>query len=336
MYFSNKIAKFKIEQMLLFKSIVIAVFIFYFSKCYTQQMPYYTQYNLNSFALNPAIAGTKRIIDARTIYRNQWTGFENSPITKGFSINGKLADGKMGLGLLYFNDLTGPTKRSNFSLAYAYHLRFEDVELSFGVSGQSMTYFIDGSKINLHFPQDHAIDLLSSQKKNAYNAGSGAYLYNDRFFIGISFLNLISQNVDIFPKEDTTHFTKLHMITHTYGCAGVKWSNDQNWVFENLIQVAQATANPMTIDFCMRLHYKQKVFGGLSIRPQDMVALHFGATFWEDFHFSYSYDIPISPLNAFNYGTHELIFAWSSNLGIHKKDKYVNTDFRKQKYGFIF
>ncbi len=303
---------------------------------FSQQNPYYTQFKPNSIMLNPGVTGTKRILDARMNYRKQWTGFTDAPVTKGFSLNGRVVGGTMGIGMSYFNDITGPTKRSNLSFAYSYHGKFDDVELSVGAAFERLTYIVDGSKLHMHIPQDNAIDLAISQKKKATNASAGAYFYNDRFHLGLSLLNLLEPTINYYPEDDTVYKTKIHMVPHVYGSVGYNWSGNPDIIWENSLQVLYAQANPMTIDYNLRVHYKQKFFGGISIRLRDAIPIHVGATIMEQFHISYSYDIVISPLSTFQGGSHEIMLAWSSNIGMDKKNKYDTSRFKRQKYGFMF
>lgn len=304
--------------------------------CFAQQLPYYSQFMSNSFLLNPGVAGTKRAADARINYRRQWVGFDDAPKTQGIALNGRLMKGTMGLGAAYFSDRTGPTKRSDFALAYAYHAKFDDVELSAGVSGHLFSYLVDGTLLNMHTPMDNTIDLTASQKKKAFDASAGLYFYNDRFHIGLSILNLLEPTINYYPAEDTVHQTKINMIPHLYGSIGYNWSGQPDWIWENSLQVVYAQANPMTIDYCLRIHYMQTVFGGISVRLRDAVALHVGATFLDDFHVSYSYDIITSSLRSFQSGSHEIMLIWSSDLYKKKKFGHDTSRFKRQRYGYLF
>ncbi len=302
----------------------------------SQQMPYYSQFKPNNIMLNPGVAGTKRIIDIRTDYHNQWTGFDDAPVTTSFAANGRILNGTMGIGAAFFSDKTGPSKRSDMSFAYSYHAKFDDVELSAGIAWHLLTYSVDGSKLHMHVPFDNTIDLYQSQKKKVNDASAGLYFYNDRFHLGLSMLNLLEPTVNYYPQSDTVHKTKIHMVPHIYGSVGYNWSGNSDVIWENSLQVLYAQANPMSIDYNLRVHYKQKVFGGISVRLRDAISLQIGATFKEDFHISYSYDIVTSPLRAFEAGTHEIFLAWSSNINQDKKKKYDSSRFKKQKYGFMF
>ncbi len=301
----------------------------------SQQLPYYTQFKSNGAFLNPGVIGTKRLIDLRVNYRKQWVGFDEAPTTKSISFNSRLLNGSMGLGGSYFNDITGPTKRSDLSLAYSYHVRFDDVELSAGLSFNRLTYLIDGTKLHMHVPVDNILDLSTSQKKTVNNANAGILFYNDRFHIGLSMLNLLEPSINYYPKDDSTKETKIHMVPHVYGSVGYNWSGQADWVWENALQVLYAQANPMNIDYSLRLHYKQQFFGGVSIRLRDAIAFHMGVTIADDFQISYSYDFVTSELRAFQSGSHEIMLIWSSTLGKGSKNKYDMKRFKKQKYGIM-
>ena len=126
------------------------------------------------------------------------------------------------------------------------------------------------------------------------------------------------------------------MLPHVYGSLGYNWSGQADWIWENALQVLYAQANPMNIDYSLRLHYMQKFFGGMSIRLKDAIAFHVGATFKEDFQVSYSYDLITSSLRSTQSGSHEVMLIWSSDIHKEKKNKHNNDRFKKQKYGFMF
>jgi type IX secretion system PorP/SprF family membrane protein len=314
----------------------LVVFCSLFFICNSQQMPYYTQFKSNNAFISPAAVGTKRFIDARMDYRLQWAGFDDAPVTKGFSVNSRLVKGTMGLGINYFDDKTGPTKRSDLSFAYSYHIKFDDVELSAGLAYEMLTYLVDGTLLNLRVPLDNVIDLTTTQRKKVTNASGGLLFYNDRFHIGVSVLNLLQPTINYYAVGDPLHKTNILMVPHVYANIGYNWSGQPQWIWENSLQVLYAEANPMTIDYNLRIHYMQKVFGGISIRLGDAIAFQAGTTFKEDFHISYSYDLVISSLRAFQAGSHEIMLAWSSDLGRDKKHRYNTDRFKKQKYRFMF
>src|SRR3569832_2766283 len=91
-----------------------------------QQLPFYTQHNSNGFLINPGSTGSKRMLDARINYRQQWAGFEGAPRTLSVGINSRLAKGKMGAGFSLIKDESGPIKKLSFGGSYSIHLLFND------------------------------------------------------------------------------------------------------------------------------------------------------------------------------------------------------------------
>ena len=62
-----------------------------------QQLPIYSQYMLNDFSMNPAIAGTQNYFDIKSDNRFQWIGITDAP-TIAVCVNGcVLPDGGIGI-----------------------------------------------------------------------------------------------------------------------------------------------------------------------------------------------------------------------------------------------
>lgn len=55
-----------------------------------QQRPYYTQYILNNFLINPALAGIENYWDVKTSHRIQWQGIQDAPVTTYLTFHGPL------------------------------------------------------------------------------------------------------------------------------------------------------------------------------------------------------------------------------------------------------
>ncbi len=51
----------------------------------SQQLPLYSQYMMNKFLLNPAIAGSDGYTSVNLTAREQWVGFSNAPRTHAIS-----------------------------------------------------------------------------------------------------------------------------------------------------------------------------------------------------------------------------------------------------------
>jgi len=59
---------------------------------FAQQKPQYTQYVMNNFILNPAIAGIENYVDLKAGYRAQWQGLDGAPVTSYISIHAPIGN----------------------------------------------------------------------------------------------------------------------------------------------------------------------------------------------------------------------------------------------------
>jgi type IX secretion system PorP/SprF family membrane protein len=300
-----------------------------------QQLPYFTQFKPNAVVLNPAVAGTKRLFDIRLDYRNQWVGFDDNPKTQGLDINSRLMKGTMGVGFSMYKDQTGPTSRSIYSLAYAYHIKFPDVHLSMGLAGNWIRYMVDGTKMTIRYQIDQAVNTAVSDKTRAIDASAGMLLYNDRFHFGFSALDLFSTKEQLY-KNDTTKKSMIKMVPHTYVSTGYNWSGDPRFVWENSVQANLVSGAPMQVDYNLRVHYKEMVMAGFSIRRHDAFALHAGFTFRDEIMISYSYDFGINALRTYHTNTHEVMIVYSTNLPRYFGKRNDLKEFRRQKFGYMF
>ena len=284
--------------------------------------------------LNPAISGTKRLIDARINYRAQWVGYDDAPRTGDFSLNSRFMKGKMGAGVYVMQDNVGPSKQTNLGASYAYHIRFPDVELSAGIAGNFTKYTLVGDKIFLHNSQDPAIDQNISNSTWVPDATAGIYLYNDRFHVGLSAMHIFESTAE-FYKKDTTKKGLIKYADHINFTLGYNYSQNPDWVFESTLYGIYVAGTPFNLDYTLRVHYKQQIFGGISLRLRDAVALHVGVTFMEDFQISYSYDFLIGKIGNYSSGTHEVMIVYSSNV-FKTKHGRVSDKFLHQRYGYMF
>jgi type IX secretion system PorP/SprF family membrane protein len=295
-----------------------------------QQLPYFTQTNSNYYLLNPAVTGTKKLIDLRVNYRTQWVGFEGAPRTQSISLHSRFLKGMMGLGGFIYKDETGPVKHLNYCVSYAFHARFPDVELSIGLSGNMMRYFLDGTQATIHNTHDKAVDRSIIASDWVPNANAGVYLYNDRFHFGASVLNLMESPAD-FYEADTLKKGKLGTEAHTFISLGYNFETGPDYIWEHTLQACALTGAPLLVDYNLRIHMKEQLFGGLSVRLKDAVALQAGYTWKKQLQIGYSYDFIVSRLRPHQSGSHEVVLIYRSDIFNNKRKNNLD-EFLRQKY----
>ena len=138
---------------------------------YTQQLWRRTQFAINPFLVNPAIAGTENQIPLYLSYRNQWTGFKGAPVTM-------LASGHMqgprnsGFGAVIQRDDTGGAiTRTGVEAVGAYHIDLNNYDgISFGLGLSANQFKIDCYGPNRCCTQWHATR-ISSQHRCKFRHG---------------------------------------------------------------------------------------------------------------------------------------------------------------------
>src|SRR6266550_1116049 len=124
-----------------YKHIKVVLLLFFATGAVAQQLPQYTQYMFNDFVMNPAIAGRNNFWEAKSNNRYQWQGITDAPRTYILSLQGPFKNLKMGIGGNIFTDIVGPTRRTGFNMAYAYHIKLNSTyKLSFGINAGVLQY----------------------------------------------------------------------------------------------------------------------------------------------------------------------------------------------------
>ncbi|MDF7818203.1 type IX secretion system membrane protein PorP/SprF [Runella sp. MFBS21] len=186
------------------------------SKLWAQQDKMFSQYMFNMMALNPAYAGSRDVLSATALYRNQWGGMPGAPQTATFTIDMPVNREKVGLGLQLFNDQVGLENWTGAMLSYAFRIKMgERSTLALGLQGGAMNFRWDLAKANLgNNLSDPAF--ASNVSKILPNFGTGIYLSNDRSYIGVSVPYLIENNLSDYDSGEQ----RAKIRRHFYATAG--------------------------------------------------------------------------------------------------------------------
>jgi len=273
---------------------------------FAQQTPMYTQYMLNDFAYNPAIAGTKEYYQAKSNNRYQWIGITDAPRTYVLSVYGPHRKLDMGFGGLVFNDVTGPTSRLGVYGSYAYNVRIkDDLRFSSGLSIGLLQYKVDGSKITLHDEGDPSLG------NNMYvdylpDATMGIYFYATKYSIGLSVAQLFSSNVKFNELEQLgLNRLKRHMMLH----GSYVFNINEDFSVEPMLMLKFVAPAPIQADINARVIYRNMVWAGFGYRTKDAASILVGYNYQDQLIFGYSYDMTFTDLRKYSSGTHELMIG---------------------------
>jgi len=270
-----------------------------------QQLPQYSQYFLNEYVVNPAVAGKDNFFEARTSQRHQWIGINDAPRTYTLSVYGPLARQTMGDGAYVFTDITGPTRRTGFQASYAYHLKFsEEVRLSLGASLGLLHYALDGSKIDLREASDPSIG-NSYQSNLLPDAKFAMYLYTKKLYVGLTLPQLIQNRLELYDQNSIEN----RLVPHIMALVGYKIKISDDFTLEPSALIKYVNPAPLKFDVTLRGYYREKVWLGINYRSNESFTPVIGYTHKNFITFAYAYDVLTNNLKNYASGSHELMLG---------------------------
>lgn len=292
--------------------------VWYANTAFAQQLPHYSNYMLNNYAINPAVGGVNPYFEAISNNRYQWVGITDAPRTYVLTVNGPTKSLNVGLGGTLFTDIVGPTRRTGIYMSYAYHFRVaQNIKLSFGLSAGVLQYMVDASKITLRDLSDQVISNgIQSMLTPDFGGGVYAYSIDKKWYAGLSIPQLF-QNRLVFKEYHSSSLSKL--ATHFYATGGYRYSINDNFKIEPSIMLKYVKPAPLQFDLGLRAIYKDKVWLGTVYRYLDAISLLTGYTMNENLSFAYSYDFTTSNIRKYSTGTHEIVIG----IKFHKIEKPV-------------
>lgn len=305
-----------------------------------QQRPYYTQYLMNNYLLNPAISGIENYFDIKVGHRNQWVGINGAPATTYLTIQGPLgkndyrqnvtsfdmkdenprgksyweqytaAEPHHGIGLSLVNFSTGYINRSFVNLSYAYHIGLSpQTSLAAGFAGGFSAININAGKIELANPVDPAIgNAIGTIQKIKPDLSAGLWLYSSHFFAGISAQQIIPQRVQLVENS----YYKSTLVPHLFATAGYRFFISEEVSALPSIMFRHIPSEPLFVDVNIKLQYLDRLWLGGNIRWQEGFAAMAGLNISSTFNLSYSFDTNNSKylLQSQQRGTHEIVLGF--------------------------
>lgn len=287
-----------------------------------QQVPLYSQYTMNGFLLNPAVAGSEGYTAVNLTAREQWLGLKDAPKTHAISgqtrllknsyISKKTAikrrpplgsrSGKVGLGAYVFNDKNGPIDRTGIQLSYAYHIRLKRAQLSFGLSGIAYQFSVDESKIRFEYE-----DAFWQQAKKSIfipDANIGIYYSNPSFFAGLSMSQLFQSALKLGEKG----YAEYKMLRYYHLIGGYDWVVNDFFSIEPSILIKTTGSFKGQADFNTKFIFNEEYWAGLSYRTGGAL-IFMGGVRVDKFFFGYAFDYTLSSIMKHSYGSHEFMIA---------------------------
>jgi len=293
-------------------AIIICVLCFSLLDTDAQQLPQYSQYLLNDFVINPALAGRNDFSLVQTNVRYQWVGFKDAPRTFTASVNLPYKTDKVGLGGYMYSDIAGPLSRSGINFAYAYHVDMgEELKLSMGMFAGMMQYRIDGPDLILADEEERYL-FGSTETAVVPDASFGINLYTDRGFFGFSFNHLFHNRLSTkFFSSSSPSFGYLK--NHLFVTTGYKFDLSSDLEIEPSLLLKVVNPLPPALDLSARFIYQEDLWLGLQYRLDDAFVISAGYAHKERILIGYSYDFTMSNIKRYSTGSHEVMLGYRFN-----------------------
>ncbi|WP_073853332.1 PorP/SprF family type IX secretion system membrane protein [Pontibacter flavimaris] len=298
-----------------------------------QQKPQYSQYTINNYLLNPAIAGIEEYADVKVGSRSAMSGVEGEPTTyylsahapigytsrggrKGSgrrapSFGGKNNGGRIseqfrahhGIGILAVHDKLGAFHRTEASMAYAYHLALSrDVRLSGGIGAGLIQQRQRADELHFANPGDAAKADWNMVKPNL---SAGLWLYGSNFYIGTSGAQLLGNSVNFDNAVDDRNL----LYEHYFLTGAYRFSVTEEISLVPSIMLMWLQPLPGAVDFNLRAVYQDRLWVGGSYRQNGNYAVLAGVTINHIFDLGYAYDRGVPANFGMGNGNHEVVLG---------------------------
>lgn len=324
----------KIYKRLLIVALTAIVYI----QAEAQQLPIYSQYMMNGFLINPAVAGHEGYTAINVTGREQWVGFKDAPGTYAVSFQSRLLknsyisrsasvrrrkrvmsrSGRVGYGVYAFTDMAGAFNRTGLQGSYTYHIPIDNSQLSFGVSLTGYQFKINEDKISLLDIDDH---LLLHTKKSAIipDANFGVYYTDQHIYAGISAMQLFQTPLKLGADQDGPGF---RMIRHYFAMAGYRFELSRDILMEPSFLFKTTEKFIAQLDVNVKMYFQENYWAGLSFRTggsysiseesingKGSSAIIMAGLRVDKYYFGYAFDYTFSAIGSRTLGSHEIMAA---------------------------
>ena len=299
----------------------------------SQQEQLFTQFGFNKLSLNPAYAGNENYTTIAGIYRDQWNGFPGAPDAQLLSVDLPRFQENLGLGFNLQRQSIGISRYLSFTGNYAYKLKMQNYTVSLGLSTVFKNLAMDFTDPRLIASEGIDIDGSIPQtrlNKNLINVGFGAYIFNEKYYGGISIPGLIKSDLELGDDNDDIISNSTR---HLYIMGGGIFPMNQDLQFKPQMLLRWVENAPASLDINAGLLYQNKYNVALTYRTGggdrdvgESIDLMFGLNITEQLMVGIAQDFTLSSIRSFDNGSIELLINYSM-IGSGQRKKIANPRF---------
>ncbi len=302
-----------------------------------QQLPQGSLTTLNPFVVNPAVSGAFDFADLRFGYRRQWQGLDDAPNTTFLTFHSPVGYGtkelpnastprystrqfsvptppdgtwRWGAGGLVVADRTGIIERNIVQATGAGHVSLPNKwRLSVGMGVGLLHYVLRFDRIQTATPSDPILPGGRVSLARPF-LSLGMLVRHENFWAGASVLSptALSLSYDA-PAGDV----QSRLLPHYYLTAAYRIKLSEEWAAIPQVWLKSTAKAPSSVDAQLRVHYEDRVWGGIQYRLGDSFGGILGLTLTPTLSLSYAYEYPLSSIQSTSVGSHEILLGFRFN-----------------------
>ena len=295
--------------------LLILSFTFISLGLFSQQDKLITNFMYDKMSINPGKTGIdmNNSICATSIYRNQWDKVNGAPNSAVLNLEGNFSRFfKGGLGLAFYHDAIGFSRQNNLLLNYSYPIQIGNVGvLGLGLGIGIINYGIEPTWVpptNINDPS-----LPTGFAATNLDANFGAYFQGKDFYAGLSSTHL---SESLLEKSVAGVDQNYQTARHYYLMGGKTFDDVLNGKIDAQV-LMRTDLVKLSFDLNARYFYtlnNHDLYGGISYRNSDAIAILLGYSPIDKFTVGYSYDITINKLASVSRGSHEIVLKYCYNF----------------------
>ncbi|HWR99055.1 MAG TPA: type IX secretion system membrane protein PorP/SprF [Prolixibacteraceae bacterium] len=289
---------------------ILFLFLSLTARVFAQQDPMYSQYVFNGLLINPAYAGSREVLSATVLYRNQWVNIPGAPKTGVFSLDSPVKNQKVGLGLNMVFDKIGVTSRTSVSGIYSYKLYFEQSSLSFGLLAGVGFFNTNNSEVNYSNSSTADPAFMTDYHMVVPNFGFGMYYHSDRFFAGFSIMNILGSAIQDKFYTNVANDMTMNTVSHFFLSSGYVFDLTPDVQFQPSFLLKYVDGAPLEGDINGVFSFYDLLCLGVSYRSYASVDFLMQVKINDQLSLGYSYEYSTNELSNYTSGSHEIVLRY--------------------------
>ncbi|MEZ4959550.1 MAG: type IX secretion system membrane protein PorP/SprF [Saprospiraceae bacterium] len=284
---------------------------------WSQSEQLFTHYMFNRLNYNPAYAGSKEVLDAVAIYRNQWwSGIDGSPKTVNVNAHMPFARLSSGIGINFIWDKIGLDRVFSLGASYAYRIRFNKDDpkkksvLAIGLNARFEGARSDWAQANEAVTAGDPKFGDVANSKSTFNVGPGIYFNNRHFYLGAAIPRLLANSL----YADRNNYSGKVNTYYLQGGAGITVAKSPTVKKVELLPNLQIRINPnapFDLDANLNVMFFEQFWIGANYRKDDSLDGLIGYQFTNGLKIGFAMDFTTSDLNEATTGSFEVMLGYT-------------------------